>query len=176
LDPTLLELQGKSPKTEWILQYLSDYPDKPVIIFSKFTSYLNKLSITLGSKSIKHGMIIGATDVKWRKKEVDWFQQGVINILLINIDAGKEGLTLDKAETTIFTDKYPPVGDIEQAEDRFVATSEDKKDKPHTIIELCIKNTYDEQLYSLLEKRKSETDVINDFKKYIGGKHDKSNL
>lgn len=104
-----------------------------------------------------------------RHAEVNEFQSGRCNLLLINIDAGKEGLTLDRAEVTIFTDKYPPIGDIEQAEDRFIATSEDKADKPHTIIELCMKGTYDEQLYDLLKKRKSETDVINDFKKYLGG-------
>ena len=32
-----------------------------------------------------------------------------------------------------------------------------------------MKDTYDEQLYDLLEQRKSETDVINGFKKYLGG-------
>ena len=31
----------QKPKTEWIIQYLKDYPEKPVIIFSKFTTYLN---------------------------------------------------------------------------------------------------------------------------------------
>ena len=125
--------------------------------------------MTLGLNKIESGLIIGETPIEKRKITVDAFQKGKINLLLINIDAGKEGLTLDRAEVTIFTDKYPPIGDIEQAEDRFVSTSEDKADKPHTIIELCMKDTYDEQLYDLLEQRKSETDVINGFKKYLGG-------
>lgn len=176
LDPALLNLQGKSPKTEWILNYLSDYPDKPVIIFSKFTSYLNRLTVELSNNKITFRKIIGETQISKRQEFVKSFQKGEVNVLLINIDAGKEGLTLDRAETTIFTDKYPPIGDIEQAEDRFIATSEDKADKPHTIIELCMKKTYDEQLYDLLEKRKSETDVINDFKSYLkGGKHGTKN-
>lgn len=169
LDPSLLNLKGNSPKTDWILQYLSDYPKKPIIIFSKFTSYLCLLASVLYKNNIPFGQILGSTPVFMRHAEVNEFQSGRCNLLLINIDAGKEGLTLDRAEVTIFTDKYPPIGDIEQAEDRFIATSEDKADKPHTIIELCMKDTYDEQLYDLLEKRKSETDVINDFKKYLGG-------
>lgn len=169
LDPKLLDLKGNSPKTDWIIQYLKDYPDKPVLIFSKFTSYLNLLTDDLIKNKINFGSITGATVLHTRKKLVDDFQAGDLNLLLLNIDAGKEGLTLDRAETTIFTDKYPPVGDIEQAEDRFVSTTANKADKPHTIIELCMKGTYDEQLYDLLEKRKSETDVINDFKKHLGG-------
>lgn len=170
LDPELLELKGKSPKTEWILQYLKDYPEKSVIIFSKFTSYLNNLyRILFDTFGGKVSLITGQTPLHSRQTTVSLFQEGLYNVLLLNIDAGKEGLTLDKAEITIFTDKYPPIGDIEQAEDRFVATSEDKANKLHTIIELCIKDTYDEQLYELLQNRKAETDVINDFKKYIGG-------
>lgn len=169
LDPKLLNLKGESPKTQWIIQYIKDYPEKPIIIFSKFTSYIKQLQMTLGLNKIELGLIIGETPIEKRKITVDAFQKGNINVLLLNIDAGKEGLTLDRAETTIFTDKYPPIGDIEQAEDRFVSTSEDKADKPHTVIELCMKETYDEQLYDLLEKRKSETDVINDFKKYLKG-------
>jgi len=169
LDPGLLSLKGNSPKTDWIIQYLKDYPEKPIIIFSKFTSYLDKLTNSLVHNNINFGTIFGSTPTLQRHQLVNEFQNGRLNLLLINIDAGKEGLTLDRAEVTIFTDKYPPIGDIEQAEDRFVSTSEDKADKPHTIIELCMKDTYDEQLYDLLEQRKSETDVINGFKKYLGG-------
>jgi hypothetical protein len=97
------------------------------------------------------------------------FQEGTIHYLLINIDAGKECITLDRAEAIIFTDKYPPVGDIEQAEDRFVATTEDKAKIPKAIYELIIKGTYDEQLYELLEKRAEEVDAINNFQKYMKG-------
>lgn len=171
LEPALLDLKGNSPKTEWIIQYLEDYPERPTIIFSKFTSYLWQLNSYLKKYKIvdKIGVIVGSVTPEIRQQYVKWFQEGVFNLLLINIDAGKEGLTLDRAEAAIFTDKYPPVGDIEQAEDRIIATVQDKADIPKTIYELCIKDTYDEQLYDLLEKRKSETDVINDFKKYSKG-------
>lgn len=163
LAPELLGLKGKSPKLEWVLQYLSDYPSKSVIIFSKFTSFIHVLE-----KKIKGAKcIVGATPIRERHEIVQDFQKGKFKVLLLNIDAGKEGLTLDKAETTIFTDKFPPVGDIEQAEDRFVATSEDKADKPHEIIELMIKGTYDEELYKLIKLRASELDVVNNYKKYL---------
>ena len=167
VDPRVLDLKGASPKTDWILQYLKDYPETPVLIFSKFTTYLNILSEELIKHNVSHSMITGATSIPDRNANVSQFQKGKFNVMLLNIDAGKEGLTLDRAETIIFTDKYPPIGDIEQAEDRFIATTEAKKDKPHTIIELCIRNSYDEIIYDLLEQRKTATDVINDFKNYI---------
>ena len=167
LDPAILGLpKGDSPKTDWIKQYLQDYSDISTIIFSKSTRYLLRLQTDL-NKPEEIGLIIGATPIEKRNQIKKDFQNGKLKVLLINIDAGKEGLTLDKAETIIFTDKFPPVGDIAQAEDRFIATTEDKANKQHLIIELMMKGTYDEQLYQLIQKRFSETDVINDFKKYI---------
>lgn len=168
LDPALLGLpEGDSPKTEWIKQYTEDYPDTPTIIFSKSKMFLRKLMQTVFNGDDNTAMITGDVPVEIRAQIKTAFQTGKIKRLLLQVDAGKEGLTLDTAEAIIFTDKYPPAGDILQAEDRFVATTEDKANKPHTIIELMIKGTYDEHLYKLVRDRLSETEVINDFKKYI---------
>ena len=141
-------------------------PEKPTIIFSKFTTYIDRLKEQI---SCPYGVIVGETPPKQRALYIKAFQTGIINLLIIQIDAGKEALTLDRAEAIIFTDKFPPVGDIEQAEDRFVATTEDKANKAHVIYELIMKGTYDEQIYELLEARASAVDAINNFKKYMEG-------
>lgn len=164
LDPGLLDLKGKSPKTEWIKQYIKDNPDESIIIFSKFTSYLFRLASELDTT---WALIVGDTPIKQRGQFVKDFQDKKFQVMLLNIDAGKEALTLDAAETTIFTDKYPPIGDIQQAEDRFIASTPDKAHKNHKIIELMMSETYDEKLYSLLVQRKEETDIINDYKNYL---------
>ena len=67
LDPKLLNLKGESPKTQWIIQYIKDYPKKPIIIFSKFTSYIKQLQMTLGLNKIELGLIIGETPIEKRK-------------------------------------------------------------------------------------------------------------
>lgn len=165
LHPGLLGLKGESPKLNYVTQYIKDYPEKSIIVFSKFTSFIKLLEKELQPDSFY--TIIGSTPIKDRAEFVKSFQNKERNILLLNIDAGKEALTLDTAETIIFTDKYPPVSDILQAEDRFVSTTVDKANKPHLIINLILKGTFDEHLYKLINKRKSETDVINDYKKYL---------
>ena len=171
LAPELLDIKSESPKTNWVIQYLKDYPDRKILIFSKFTSYLKLLSkdITKTIPDRVHELFIGETSIAKRAQIVKDFQDNKLNLLLLNIDAAKEAITLDEAEVAIFTDKYPPIGSIQQAEDRFVATSEAKKDKQHEIIELCIKNTYDERLYDIIQNNLTMTDVINDYKKYLKG-------
>lgn len=163
-DPRLLELKGGSAKTEWLTQYYKDYPGRPTIVFSTFTSYLNLLASECPTS---HALITGETTLKERKDIENRFQNGEIDTLFINIKAGKEALTLDRAEAMVFLDKFPPAGDISQASERFTATREDRKDIPKTIYELMIKDTYDEEIYYAIEEDKSATDVLNSFMEYI---------
>lgn len=162
-DPNILGLEGKSPKTDWLKQYVKDYPNAPTLVFSNFTSYLERLAKEIPSSRL----IIGKTPVKERHQICKDFQNGKINLLLINIKAGKEALTLDRATTSIFTDVYPPIGDILQAEDRFVATTEASKDKGHKVVRLVMAGSYEENILKLLNSRKAETDVINDYKNFL---------
>lgn len=167
IDPMLLDLKSKSPKTEWILNFIEENPDTPLIIFSNFTQYLLKLFDILEQHKVKEAMIIGDVPAAKRRKFQNDFQSGKFNVFLINTASGKEALTLDRAEAIIFADLYPPIGSIEQAEDRFVSTSEDKADKPHTIYYLMMQNSFEENIWKLLQERKSETEVINCFRQQL---------
>ena len=161
--PELLDLDKKSPKTDWIKQYLKDYPEESVLVFSNFTEYLKLLQRDIPEAE----MIIGSTSIKNRGEICKRFQDGKTKILLINIQAGREALTLDRADVTIFTDKYPPVGAIEQAEARFLATTEQQAHRGHKIVELMMEDSYDEEIYKMLGRRAREVDIINNYNKYI---------
>ena len=164
LDPGILDLKSKSPKTQWILDFIDENPNTPVIIFSNFTQYIHRLADTFRAKNILFSVIVGEVAPKVREEYVRDFQEGKYNVLIINTMSGKEALTLDRAEAIIFTDLFPPIGAIEQAEDRFVATTEDKKDKPHVIYNLVMADSFDEDIIKLLQERKTETEVINNFR------------
>lgn len=163
-DPRLLELKGGSAKTNWVNQYYKDYPDRPTIFFSTFTSYLELLASECPTSC---ALITGETPLKDRKDIEDKFQNGEIQTLFINIKAGKEALTLDRAEAMVFLDKFPPSGDILQASERFTATREDRKDIPKTIYELILEGTYDEELYTAVDQDKTLTDILNNFVEYL---------
>lgn len=161
--PELLGLSGVSPKVAWLLVYLQDYADTPVIIFSSFTQFIKLIQRELKTENV----IIGETAPKRREKLRKDFQDGKINHLIINTQAGKEALTLDRAQVAIFLDIYPPYGDVDQAENRFTSTTEALKDKPHTIIQVMMKGTYDEKLFDLVKARASETEILNNYKAHL---------
>lgn len=165
--PIMAGLKGKSPKLDWLKQYAKDYPTRPTIIFSRSTKWLNILEKEIPGMKV----ISGKVTLKYRQELIHRFQNGKMYMLGIQIDAGKEGLTLDTAEACIFTDTFRPLEDILQARDRFVPTTRDKALIPKEIIELTMADTYDEVLFDTIEQDSSMADVINDYKKYLKEEH-----
>ena len=159
--PAILNLKGDSPKLNWVMQYLKDYPEKSVIIFSN-----SKKLVMLAHSCIGGSVITGEVSPKDRQQHIVSFQNGTTRVLILQTQAGKEGLTLDRADVTIFLDTYPPAADYLQAKDRMIPTTPEKV-KPQEIIHLMMKDTYDEHLYQLVAKNISDTDVINDYIKYL---------
>lgn len=163
--PAILNLKGKSPKIDWLRQYLQDNKNQHVLVFSNSKKLLNLIYSELGNKftmSIIHGDIKS----KERQERVQQFQQGKLQCLLLQTQACKEGLTLDLADITVFMDVYPPSSDYLQAKDRAVPTSADKV-KVRLVYRLMMQSTYDQCLYSLVDKNIDASKVINDFINYL---------
>lgn len=162
-DPGILELPGTSPKYEWVVNYIKDNPDDRIIFFSDSRMTLNRLS-----EVIKAPIIHGGVQAKDRQKLVDNFQAGKIQHLLLQTTACKEGLTLDRADTEVFIDVYPPSSNFSQAKDRAVATKPEHV-KDRVCYRLYIAGTFDEAIVHAVDNKLSASDVVNNFKKYVGG-------
>lgn len=163
--PEILDFNIKSPKLEWLVKYLQDFPEKSILVFSNSRKLLELAKKYLDEKKITTATICGGVAAKTRQDIVNKFQAEKYKVLLLQTQAAKEGLTLDQADVSIFLDTYPPAADYEQAKDRMVATvPERNKDKE--IIHVMMKHTYDEQLYKLVEQNVSDTAVINNYKNY----------
>src|SRR6185312_4821757 len=158
--PEMLELDAPSVKEEFILEWLADNPDEQVLIFSNFSSYLKRLQQKIkGSR-----LIIGDTSQKERQDIVQAFQSGKSRIILANIVAAGEGLTLDRAGTVIFLDRAYNPNNNEQAEARIIATSEQSEVQKALIIDLVCKDSVDEKILKMVKQKKNITKIVNDYK------------
>ena len=165
-DPHLLNLDLTSPKTDWVVSFIKDNPDKSVILFSLSTSYLVLLTKLFEEANIRVAHIIGDVPAEQRMQHVQEFQRGTIKVLLVQMLCGKEGLTLDSADTAVFLDAYPPAGIYQQAKDRIIPPTPDNI-KPQEIIHVMLQGTYDERLFKLVEENFEATEVLNDYNKYL---------
>ena len=165
-EPKLLDLKAKGVKTDWIKEYISDYPEKSIIFISKFTSYLNYLH----AEHLKDAVLLtGAVSNKKRQKIETDFNNKKFKIILANIDVMKEGMTLWGTDAMIFLDTSLTYTDNEQCWDRLLPTTqqiaEEKGDQE--IILLRTDTPIENYLYQMLKLKKSKTDIINDYKRFL---------
>lgn len=158
VDPNMLELEGASPKTQFIKEFLDDNRGS-VIIFSSFTSYLNHLARMVDGAAL----LTGEQSQAEKQAAIDAFQRGDRRVLLANIRAGGVGFTLDRADTIIFVDRsYNPV-DNEQAADRFVPTNPNVEYGAKEIIDLVMENSVEAKINKLLENKQNIISYVNNY-------------
>lgn len=165
LAPKLLGIDAKSPKEEFIVNWLKENEGEQVIIFSTYSSYLKHLRSRINYPS---GLIVGETSQEKRKQYVKAFQAGKIRVLLANILSGGTGLTLDNAETVIFLDRDLVPANNDQAEDRIIPVSEERNHSCQ-IITLSMKDSIDQKVHDILLRKEDAIKHINNigFKNFI---------
>ena len=105
LDPAMmaeglpaLPLGEKPAKVEWVLDWLQDHPDEPVVITSRYRKFVEKWLRELSPKAI----IVGGMRAEAVQRALQEFQH--TGRLVGSLDAIKEGLNLQRASTLINTD------------------------------------------------------------------------
>lgn len=124
-----------------------------VLIFSVWTSCLDLLSCLMEHLSIDFLRMEGSTPVEDRQDLIDNFNRNPsIPVFLLSTKACGLGINLTSADTCIFHDlDFNPMNDI-QAEDRCHRIGQTN---PVTVIRLVAKNTVDEDIYEM-QQRKSK--------------------
>ena len=160
LIPTAQASLDDCPKLKWTSDYIREHPTESVIVFCTFKGPLQFILSLLSD--VPTGLITGNVPIERRQKLVDAFQAGAIRVLFIQTETGATGLTLDRADTTIFLDVFPPVSTYLQAKDRAVPTDATRC-HPQSLYRLAVNGTFDVKIRDAIDERKSVNAVINDF-------------
>jgi SNF2 family DNA or RNA helicase len=157
LDTGLITEKDSSPKGDFIKEYINDN-DESVLVFSSFTSFLNKLHSEIPGSVL----LTGEQTQAEKQTAVDKMQKGEAKVMLANVVAGGLGWTLDKVDTIIFTDKsFNPINN-EQAQDRIVPTV-DKDYGAKQIITLIMSDTLEANIEKLLESKQDIIQYVNNY-------------
>ena len=168
LYPPALGLPGTGSKINYLLTFLAERKGQSIIIFStRSETFLEPLAQALAGKKIATGLIIGKTSYQEREEYINKFQKGELDILLCNIQSAGVGLNLSRAETIIFADRSYSPADNEQAEARFLPTTNSEPSRVRLVIDLICKGTIDEKILQLLKRKEDIIKVINDNPSYF---------
>ncbi len=151
--------QGGSGKLTMLQEILKDALDggHRILLFSQFTGMLNLIKQELTAAQISYYYLDGATKAEERIRLVHSFNAGETNVFLISLKAGGTGLNLTGADMVIHYDPWwnPAVED--QATDRAYRIGQKNSVQ---VYKLITKNTIEEKIYALQQKKKAMIDNL----------------
>lgn len=126
-----------------------------ILLFSQFTTMLDKLSNLLNEKKIPYYKLEGKTSKKKRAEMVEAFQNDDVPVFLISLKAGGTGLNLTAADIVIHYDPWWNTAVENQASDRAHRIGQTNV---VTVYKLIMKDTIEERI---LELQASKSDLAN---------------
>ena len=163
LDPSLLieDFKEESSKLKAIEEIVNEGLEakKKIIIFSQFTSALNKIGNKLKDNNIEYLYLDGSINAKERLRLADEFNEGNTNVFLISLKAGGVGLNLTSANIVVHFDPWWNPAVEEQATDRAYRIGQKNVVE---VIKLISKDTIEEKIIKLQEEKKELISKIID--------------
>ncbi len=155
----LEDYEGESGKLDSLVEIVQEAKDggHRILIFSQFTTMLQKIRDTLDGHGINSMYLDGSTPMLERGELVRSFNHGQGDVFLISLKAGGTGLNLTSADMVIHFDPWwnPAVED--QATDRAHRIGQENKVQ---VIKLITKGTIEEKIFQLQEQKKEIIDKV----------------
>ena len=160
-DPGLLyeDYSGLSAKREGCIDLIQSAIDgeHKILLFSQFTSMIEILKKDFDRLGISYYTITGETKKEKRIELVNKFNNDNTNVFLISLKAGGTGLNLTGADVVIHYDPWWNVAVQNQATDRAHRIGQEKV---VTEYKLVMKNTIEEKIIDLQNKKKELADQV----------------
>lgn len=128
-----------------------------ILLFSQFTSMLERIEKRLQKEEISCYMLTGSTSKEDRIRMAGAFQNDEVPVFLISLKAGGTGLNLTAADIVIHYDPWWNIAAQNQATDRAHRIGQDKQ---VTVFKLIMKDTIEENIVRLQESKKNLADQI----------------
>ncbi len=153
-DPGLVyeDYQDGSAKMVMCLELLKNALEggHKVLLFSQFTTMLSRLQEQMQKEQITFLSLTGSTSKERRMELVEEFQTGEAAVFCISLKAGGTGLNLTAADIVIHYDPWWNVAVQNQATDRAHRIGQKN---PVTVYKLIAKDTIEENILKLQEKK-----------------------
>ena len=145
-----------------------------ILLFSGYTSMFEIIEKELKKKNIKYFKLTGATKVDERMKMVDEFNENQeVKLFLISLKAGGTGLNLTGADMVIHYDPWWNISTENQATDRAYRIGQKNNVQ---VYKLITKNSIEEKIYELQEKKAQLADNMLDTKTTFINKFSKEEI
>ncbi|GAA1488999.1 DEAD/DEAH box helicase [Brachybacterium sacelli] len=163
LDPRLVDAEAygevPSSKLEALFDRLAEVigDGHRVLLFSQFTSYLDRVAGELEVRGIRYAHLDGST--RDRDAAVAGFRQGDAPVFLISLKAGGFGLTLTEADYVFLLDPWWNPAAENQAVDRAHRIGQDRQ---VMVYRMVAEDTIEEKVLALQQRKAELFDAFTD--------------
>ena len=176
-DPSLIftDYKADSAKVDMCLNMISNAVESghKILLFSQFTTMLDHLAKRLEEEKISYYMLTGSTSKEKRARMVENFNTDDTQVFCISLKAGGTGLNLTAADIVIHFDPWWNLAVQNQATDR--AHRIGQKNVVN-VYKLIVKDTIEENILKLQEKKRELADQILEGEGLNGGSFTKEEL
>ena len=176
-DPSLIftDYKADSAKVDMCLNMISNAVESghKILLFSQFTTMLDHLAKRLEEEKISYYMLTGSTGKEKRAQMVENFNTDDTQVFCISLKAGGTGLNLTAADIVIHFDPWWNLAVQNQATDR--AHRIGQKNVVN-VYKLIVKDTIEENIVKLQEKKRELADQILEGEGLNGGSFTKEEL
>lgn len=160
-DPALCyeNYKGGSAKLDTCMELITGGVEggHKILLFSQFTTMLERIAARLKKEGIPFYTLTGSTPKEERIRMVGMFQKDEIPVFLISLKAGGTGLNLTAADIVIHYDPWWNVAAQNQATDR---THRIGQEKQVSVFKLIMKDTIEENIMKLQESKRNLAEQI----------------
>ena len=160
-DPALLfdNYEGESAKSEMCMELIENAigSGHKVLLFSQFTTMLERLGERLTKAGINYYMLTGAVNKEKRMQMVESFQNDDVPVFCISLKAGGTGLNLTAADIVIHYDPWWNVAVQNQATDRAHRIGQKNV---VTVYKLVAENTIEEKIIAIQERKQALAEQV----------------
>lgn len=160
-DPSLVfeNYKGESAKSETCMELITNAVNAghKILLFSQFTTMLERLQAQLAQAGISYYTLTGSVSKEKRMQLVEAFNQDDTNVFCISLKAGGTGLNLTAADIVIHYDPWWNIAVQNQATDRAHRIGQDKV---VTVYKLVTQGTIEEKIVEMQERKKALADEV----------------
>ncbi len=149
----LIEMPDGNSKLLGLLDIMDELGGEPVVIFTRFTSDLNRIKSTL------EGLEYEVLELSGRIHQHVEFQAGKGQVLVANMSAGSAGITLTRSRIVVDYSLGYSRSDYDQSRYR-VRRPDSDKTKPVVYYQLVVAGTIDELILDGLQAKGDMSDIL----------------
>jgi SNF2 family DNA or RNA helicase len=157
-------------KVDEMMNVVNEYAGEPLLVFAPHTQLVNLAGKRAEAAGLRVGYITGQVTAPKKKKTRLMFQNGELDLLCLNTNAGGVGLTLHRAHTSVFLERSFAFWREDQAEDRTHRAGQ--YEQVH-IIDIVARNTIESRVREVMKGKAGQlSDLVRDpaiVRNFLGG-------